>query len=321
MNPTEHGRARPFLIALLALYILFVFYILPGAEVLSTAEIHTEHVSFDVIDSQKAAFHIAGMRVAELGSSAGNCEKGLFTPSLGADVTFGRIGKGPVEITITPDAGRSDAAAGLLDRDESERPAGRQARPGQRFVRPIAMQQDRACLNIGPEAGFPAVRLPIWGRAQIGREFRPAASVSSPEPSLLIDGKLVVSAHRAFATWLFDTSLYEVRSVTLPVASRLEALRPDESGRDAIWWGIASIDPDKTALIVNVATEAPRLALYRPYRTEADIISVSWLTQLTDDPSIIRVQIWLLGVAALAAVAEWAGKHMFDWFDRSDSKY
>jgi hypothetical protein len=288
---TEHGTARRILLLLLLPYLGLILWALKQADVLSTAEIHTEYVSFDVIDSKKAAFHLKGVRVAELGQP-GSCEAGLFTAGLRTKVTYGRVGDGLIEITVTPPPGVTAAAVGLLDRGDGK--------PSERYTKPIVMEQDSSCLE--PDAKTPALRLPIWGQAQIGQEFRPAAGAGPPEPSLLIDGKLDVSAH-AFLT----RSLYEVRTVTLPVASRLET-----SDGKAIWWGVAYVDPLRTALIAAVATEAPVLALYRPYRTEADIISVSTLTQLTDDPTLVRIHILLLVLAVLVAIAEWAAKHWYD---------
>jgi hypothetical protein len=288
---TEHGTALRILLGLLFVYVLVVFLVLPDADVLSTAEIHTEYVSFDVIDSRKAAFHLKGVRVSELGRP-GSCETGLLTPGLHTTVTYGRVGDGPVEVTITPPPGTPVAAVGLLDREDG--------RPTERYIKAIAMEQDHSCLK--RDEGVPAMRLPVWGQVRIGREFQPAAGAAPPEPSLLIDGKLDVSAH---AVW--TRSLYEVRTVTLPVAARLQS-----SDGKAIWWGVAYVDPQKTALIAALATEAPMLALYRPYRTGAEIISVSTLTQLTDDPTVIRFHIIILVVALLVATAEWAAKHWHD---------
>jgi hypothetical protein len=289
---SEHGTARSILAVLTLPYLgLLLWSWLKPVDVLSTAEIHTEYVSFDVIDSRKAAFHLEGIRIAELGQP-GSCEAGLFTPGLRTKVSYGRVGDGLVEITITPAPGATAAAVGLLDRGDGK--------PSERYTKPIAMEQDGSCLE--PQAERPAMRLPIWGQAQIGREFRPAAGAGPPEPSLLIDGKLDVSAHA-----LWTQSLYEVRTVTLPVASRLET----SNGKE-IWWGVAYVDSMKTAMVAAVATEAPVLALYRPSRTKADFISVSTLTQLTDDPTIIRIHILLLVLAALAAIAEWVAKHFHD---------
>ena len=156
------------------------------------------------IDGQKAAFHLKGVKVAELGQS-GSCEAGLFTPGLRTKVTYGRLGDGVVEITVTPPPDATTAAVGLLDRLDG--------RPLERYTKPIVMEQDSSCQK--PDGEAQAMRLPIWGNAQIGREFRPAAGAGPPEPSLLIDGKLDVSAH-AFLT----RSLYDVRTVTLPVGSK-----------------------------------------------------------------------------------------------------
>ncbi len=302
---TEHGKSLfIFLLLFVVLYLpILIWARFCPADVLSVARIDTELISFDVVDVQKAAFHVSGMKVGERGSDKASCAAGLFRPGLGTKITYGRVGKGPIEIRVTPAARASGAATGLLDLGDGK--------PWLRYTGSLVLQEDDTCPR--DELGARAIRLPIWGHAQIGHEFRPAAGTGRPEPSLLIDGKLDVSAH-AFLTH----SLYQVRSVTLPVASRLE------TGGDggAIWWGIASIDPDKVALVVDVATVAPELALYRPYsyRTKPDIISVSALTQLTDDPTLIRIHIVLAILAALALVSGWIGKHSHDIAERKRTR-
>src|SRR6266446_81630 len=85
---TEHGTARRILLWLLLPYLVLISWALRPADVLSTAEINTEYVSFDVSDSQKAAFHLKGVKVAELGQS-GSCETGLFSPGLRTKVSYG----------------------------------------------------------------------------------------------------------------------------------------------------------------------------------------------------------------------------------------
>jgi hypothetical protein len=292
---TEHGTAFRILLSLLLFLLLFVCVLiplsLPSADVLSAAEIHTEYISFKVIDSRKAAFYVNGLMISELGRS-GSCTTGLLSPGLNTTVIYGRVGDGPVEVTIMPPPEATAAAVGLLDRADGK--------PLVRYTEAIAMRQDRACFK--PDAGGPAMRLPIWGSVQVGREFQPAAGPGPAEPSMLIGGKLQVSAHA-----VFTRSLYDVRSITLPVASRLES-----SDRGAIWWGMAYVDPQKSALIAALATEAPVLSLYRPSQSKAEIISVTTLTQLTDDPNLILIYIVMLALGFLVTIAEWWAKHWYE---------
>jgi hypothetical protein len=275
-----------------AFYSILLWWIGRHNDVLSTAEIHTEYVGFTVVDRDRAAFQIDKMHLTPLGSNESteaNCVSGLFTPNPGTEIAYSRIGEGPVEITISPGFGATGDDVGQLYSDDQATP--------RRYSGPIIMQQRNLCLHKDTDAKHPVVRLPIWGYARIGREFKPARG-AEPDPGLLIDGKLDVSAH---AVW--TGALYEVRSVTLPVASRLQAARAGQRDSDAkpIWWGLASVDSLKTGLLVNVATVAPRLELYRPNQTDAEVISVTSLVQLTDDPVLLRLQIlvavlfWLIG--------------------------
>jgi len=275
-------------------YIPLTWFALHRPDMLLTADIHTEHISFSVIDREKAAFFIRGFRVAERGE-AGACEDGLLTPSLGTSITYGRVGDGPVEITLNSPPGSVD----VLDRGDGN---------PRKYTNLVEMAQDESCLEPradlpGLRAEFSPMRFPIWGPAQIGKEFRPSAGFGPPEPSLLIDGKIDVSAHAWCASWLTrgfcSRSPYEVRTLTLPVASRLE------TPTRATWWGVAYVDRGKTALIAAVTTEAPELNLYRPGRPEAELISIPTLVQLTEDPTIIRVHLLILVVVAVAGTAAW----------------
>ena len=240
----------------------------------STAELRSERLSFDVVDARKAAFYVAGVRIGALGGGEpGPCRNGLFTPARGATVTYGRVGKGPIEITLTPaQAGgdASSAAAGSFEPADGS--------PAVAYRDATAILTDKACEPPG------AQRLPIWGHLRIGQEFRPAASRDAPEPVFLLGGKLEVAAHA-----IYTRALYEVTTVTVPVGARLETYAPDgaKDPEEAIWWGAATADPDHVALEVAAATEAPSLALYRPNQTDADIIKLSALTQLAADPSIL----------------------------------
>ena len=185
-QPTERGTARRILLWLLIPYAGLVIWIWSRSDVLSTAELHTEFVRFTVADGHLAAFALDGMRVEELGSESGSsCAHGLFTPGRDTRVGYGRIGKGPVEITILPpdqESGRvpHGGAVGLLEPTDGG-PI--------RYDHAVAIQQDEACeREIGasePDHWQPA-RLPIWGDAEIGRDFQPASGVDGIAPSILV---------------------------------------------------------------------------------------------------------------------------------------
>ncbi len=296
-DSTESRKALAIFVLLLIPYVAIACWAWIPPAVLSVAEIHTEYVAFDVIDSRKAAFNVSGMKIATLGTDSNNCARGLFTPSMGATVEYGRVGKGPLEITVSPQ--KQGMAAGVLD------PEG--GLPSKSYTEPVVMETAPSCPVAADSAAMS--RLPIWGRARIGREFVPATGTEAIEPSLLIDGKIDVSGHAV----LLDT-LFPVRNVILPVGSRLEIAPPasGQRGDEAIWWGAASVDPDKPALTLNIASEAQVLKIYRPYRTDPETVTVSVMNQLSDDPVLSRIAFMILALQTFAALAAFLAKHAHD---------
>lgn len=291
-SPNELARLLmiPILLAYGGLLVWALWFWSPV--MVSVAAVHTEQVSFVVMDRQKAAFHVDGMVIGPRGSDQAGCESGLFTPGLGAKVEYGRVGEGPLAIDVTP--AEKGAVAGLLDRGDGG--------PSVPYPFPVVMQQDPKCPGY---AMFKSAPLPIWGDAQIGEEFHPAVAGDLPEPTMLLDGKVEAFAH-AFRSNL----LYNVSALSLPVASRLSTA--NSADNRAIWWGVASADHGATALTVHVSTEAPRLALYRPYQTNVDIISLSTTTQLFNDPTIRFMHACMAVLIAGVLVSEWMAKHLHD---------
>ena len=116
--------------------------------------------------------------------------------------------------------------------------------------------------------------------------------------------------------------LYTVTTIRIPVGGRLETYDEPTGGAGAgaahahratgIWWGVAYVDSLRTGLVVELGTEAPQVALYRPNRTVADVIQASGLTQLTDDPGIARLHIFLLVLVGIALFAEWLGRFLHE---------
>lgn len=306
---------------LLAGYLAGVVYVfVHQPDVLSTADVHTEQVSFRVIDPPKAAFHVEGMRAAPVGTMpTGSCLDGLFTPGKRVTVTYGRLGEGPMEIKVIPPPEEADP-----DRYESGTFWSRGAARPTQYRGAYYMTEDRTCPQ--PDS----FQFPIWGLVTVGQEYRPVEGAERPEPGLLLDGSLKVAAHE-----VFGSSLYEVTNVTIPVGGRLEAFDPAHDANVLVsspkevaspsdpglvlWWGTAYKDPQRTALAVELGTEAPRLAIYRPNRTHADVIGVSGLTELTKDPSFVRYQIFMILIGAIFVIFE-RGKTVHGWLFRGERK-
>jgi hypothetical protein len=165
--------------------------------------------------------------------------------------------------------------------------------------------------------------LPIWGKARIGSEFA-GAETAVPEPRVLLDGKLTLSAR---AVTLFSPNpfmqptLSQVTELDLPVASRLEAFPSapleehpkgsDENRTQVNWWGIAYIHDERPALSIVVATDVPKLALYRPNRREPDVIEATTLARIWDDPNLIKVYKLLAVIVGSFAVCGWVVRALY----------
>jgi hypothetical protein len=340
-RPEEH---RQFLVRLLWMMLLPALVVgllsqFRGVNILSTADIHTERVKVKVVDRKRAAFQIAGFDVGLQGREPPllRCASGLFTPGLGATITFGRIGDGPMQITVAPQPGAGgSAAAGMLETENDS----------QEFSETVYMELAKSAENDpikcasaasnstsrASSSRTPAPRMPVWGLLTVGQESH-AAEGYDPEPTMILDGTFRISAHTALAD-----ELYEVASITIPAGGRIEAtnsrhtsiartfrwikqkfgLFPERRQGDrssqhqeekAIWWGAVYVDSQKTALVLAAATEASKIALYRPNRKDADVFGVSTLAQFTQDPTLLRLYIILFVIEMLGALATWLAEH------------
>jgi hypothetical protein len=276
----------------------------------------TERVEFVVTQPRLAAIPVRQMRIASDDSTLdGKCISGLILPGLNANVIYGRVGYGPLSIRIVPsDADRQNSTAGEFDPGDGGKAV---ALKGSTDI-----ETDQSCPQdavqkqaiADPSFAIP-LPLPIWGKARIGSEFKGVES-SDPDPRLLLSGQIKVSAQ---AVELLSgrlgmrTTLYPVTNLDLPVGSRLEAYAPEspkasphdessQNGTDFIpnWWGTAYVDSEKPALNVELATDTAKLALFRPNQHDPEIIEVSRLNQVFEDPNLIKVY-KLLGVFSITA--------------------
>jgi len=279
------GSERRSLYTLVAIGLfLYVIWVraLPMPLVLSSVDAVVGRVQFVVTGRDLGAIPVGGMR-ATAGGLGGRCVAGLLVPDVGAEVGYERQADGSLSVLLI----RGGARFEFVDAQPAVRQSG-----GTEFI------ADRRCgEDLQPR------RLPIWGRLRLGTEMRPSTGLGEAQSGMLLEGKLLVQA-RALTGWLSafgPPTVYAAAEVVLPVGSRVEARHFD--GRDATWWGSVEPHKDRPALTVQAATETRELALFRPLRPDADIVTVSTLTQVFTDPNIVRVQIFVGVVLALLGLA------------------
>jgi hypothetical protein len=327
-----HHLALILILSLPTIVLVFFVFDTISSRVQSVSQVSalTERLEFAVAQPRLAAIPVRQMRIAT-GEPAldGKCINGLILPVLNATVVYGRVGYGPLSIQIVPqDADQPNTIAGDFEPDDNSKTL---ALKGSTYI-----QTDASCVP-GPaqKRESPALHsdiplpLPIWGKARIGSEFKGIKS-SDPDPTLLLSGQITVSARAVeFLPGFLDLrpTLYPVTVLSLPVGSRLEAYTPpqtnkpplDEQKKDgaefvANWWGMAYLDREKPALNVELATDAPKLALYRPNRHDPEIIEITRLNQLFEDPNLIKAYKMLGVLGILIALCRWIlNAFQFTW--------
>jgi hypothetical protein len=329
------------LVAVLAVpTILFVGWVLNAinSRVQSVSQVSalTERVEFEVTQPGLAAVPVRQMRIAT-GDRAldGRCIDGLILPVLKANVIYGRVGYGPLSIRIVPpDTGPQSAISAEYEPDSH---SGALALKGSTYI-----ETDESCAQGSARKQPPAnplssvpMPLPIWGKARVGSEFKGMKS-PDPDPTLLLSGQITVSARALEIPPRFlglRATLYPVTVLDLPVGSRLETYAPqkespppddqqekDGAGFVANWWGAVYVDSEKPALDVELATDTPKLALYRPNLGEPDIIEVTRLNQLFEDPNLIKAFKMLAALGTLIALCWWVlDAFPFAWLKDEES--
>jgi hypothetical protein len=283
----------------------------------------TERVSFKVTQPNLASIPVRCFRMATMNSNPnGECLDGVIRPNINVDVRYGRVGYGSLSITLVPNTDDKDA---ILASYEPENGGQVIALQGTTYL-----ELDERCggdssgyssPNSDASSMLPA--LPIWGKVSLGSEFTGISS-SNPQPRLLLEGKIDVSARSIeFLPSILNlrSTLYPITSLDLPVASRLETFpeirnqlpthnrnAENKSSMIANWWGIAYIEQGKPAIRVEIATDTQKLALYRPNRHEADVIEVTILNQVFEDPNLIKLYKIFVVLFGVSVISKWASK-------------
>jgi hypothetical protein len=304
---------------------VWVMHLVAHGNMLSVVSATTEMVTYVVSDAETATFPVHGMarsadRPPRPGVKSGVCFNGLVRPVFNSSVTYSRVGYGPLEIAISPPRtdptnvsdpnaitasliradGTSDDFRGLIALVPDETCDDDQNKAAQGLFH----VDDTLLKTCGFFAGGVNPPLPIYGRVTIGTEFH-AARNRERQPYLL-SGTLKVAA-QSFALPGFPEALYKEGDLDLPVASRLTAVEPNSGGSSdtSNWWGVCYCEPQKAALELNLATNAPKLELFRPNKHDADIIQVTETARIFDDPNLVKLYKITGIVAGAVALLGW----------------
>lgn len=291
----------------LTVALLMLWFNFHPVQTLSQISASSERVEFQVTQPRLAAFYVRGMRIGTSGNSDssntlnGKCVEGLLTPALETRVIYGRVGYGDLSIELLPRTLTANQAVvtGVFSRAPDNKDLSLRGRTYLEAEEECAHHRVLALGKNETEAQpqHPGP-LPLWGRASIGAEFT-GVQGPVPMPGLLLGGKLTVSAEAVSVGFLgLRPTLYSVAQLDLPVGSRVEASAMpsrEEGSTSALagrteevnWWGTVYVQNDTPALTVLVATDVPKLAVYRPNRHEPDVIEASLLTSLFEDPHLI----------------------------------
>lgn len=318
------GR-RLILVLLVCGYLAFLWW-LPPAPTVAVVHAKSEQVSYTVLVPEMARFQLAGYGVrgeaaiaapapraaarpatdaaAASARSSGPtpllCLGGLIEPASGTKVTIRRTSQDPVRI--------------ILDRTDDKpvadfRGQSRAVPPAIQSASWLVVEESESC------SGTANRRLPINGIVELGDELRPQTSLEEASSAPLIEGRVEIFGKTldlsAFiGNRLLDlsqfardrrTRLYPVMEIAFPPGSRVwEADTPDRSAPRQPWAGMALIEPDTSALQIEVTTEATSLAIARPGGgTEPEILRIGMFAQLTNDPNVLALQVALAVIFAL----------------------
>lgn len=287
-------------------YVL-VLVLIPPPDVLTSVVAQTELIRFED-PAGMAAFPVYGMRaVDDSGSSPtidGQCVDGLISPNPAARISYGRVGGGGVEIRLIRSPSAPQSMGPVIATYEA-----REAGTALPIRGPLFLAWDARCVRehqaalpdaLGEDKPPP---LPVWGQVVLGGEFKPIRVAGMPEPRMLLSGEMQISARSV--GWLGPPTLYHAGAEVLPVGSRLEAETDGVGygpGERPNWWGTVVVSPDQPALSVMLATDTHRFRLFHANQDKADIITVSGLTQLIDDPAIRRGHLVLAGLTLVPLV-------------------
>jgi len=268
---------------------LFILICLPRPSTVMSVSSNTEALTYRATNPTQSSISLGSSLLVPgnlFDENESQCVSGIFTPNTGVIITYRKYIDGfTIEFIET---NKIATTIGSLKLPSGEQ---KNIKSDDLF---IVSTKEEECASDSSH-----VRLPIWGPAELGEEFRALGSDKS-EPGLLLEGIIDIYGRSSETLGPFDNTagLYSSGSIKLPTGSRVVEVK-DKWLTGKPWWGIVHASMNETYFTVNATTEAYELALFTPgIQNEPETIQVGTFKRLYKDPGILKAQV-LVGILLL----------------------
>lgn len=247
----------------------------------------SEVLSYSVFNPELAIIYGSGLKISSWPdgggvSRDGQCVGGAIIPDVMATVTYQRIEKNVIQISI-------DGKGEL--RSDQDSVAG--------FDGELVLYRDAEC-------GDPVSnRFPIWGPGKIGSAF--AMRSDGPGPILLSGSLEIFGRTIDLGPFRGGGAMYPAtQPLTIPSGGYIESNRPGDreqssnvAAEDTALFGYVSLS-DEDGLGIHVTTETPELQISTPgVKENTNRIEIGLFAQVLNDPNILAIQLGLVLLALL----------------------
>lgn len=247
----------------------------------------SEVLSYSVFNPELAIIYGSGLKISSWPEDGGvnrdgQCVAGAIIPDVMATVTYQRIEKNVIQISID--------GKGELRSDQNS-VAG--------FDGELVLYMDAECGDLVSN------RFPIWGPGKIGSAF--AMRSDGPGPILLSGSLEVFGRTIDLGPFGGGGAMYSAaQPLTIPSGGYIESNRPDDgeqssnvAAEDTALFGYVSLS-EEDGLGVHVTTETPELQLSTPgVKENTNKIEIGLFAQVLNDPNILTIQLFLVLLALL----------------------
>jgi hypothetical protein len=262
-----------------------VYWLLPEPVVRAELKANAEFVRIEVVNPEVSGIRIGRMRAVPDDEDTGSCISGLVLPERGAEVSYLRVGKGRLYISLAPKADAAPSGPAVRSAILRQQDGSRLSLNG-----PYRFVEDESC------SGQPVERLTVNGVAEFGRELRGADLNREPAAGYLFDGEINIFVHSVerIAMLRLPPRIHKVENMSVPTGSRVGA-RPAVDGTPSVWWGLANIDREVRGLAIEAVTYAPGVSMTVPASDGASIrIDFGLYSRVSDDPNLL----WFFGIVS-----------------------
>ncbi|MHA6687646.1 hypothetical protein [Mesorhizobium sp. A556] len=274
------------LAAVLSALAVLVIHMVRDPQTFAIINARSEVLSYNVFNPELAIIYGSGLKISSWPddrgvSRDGQCVGGAIIPDVMSTVTYQRIEKSVIQISID---GKGE------HRSDQNSVAG--------FDGELVLYMDAECGDLVSN------RFPIWGPGKIGSAF--AMRSDGPGP-ILLSGSLDVFGRTIDLGPFRGGAMYPAtQPLTIPSGGYIESHRPGDGGQssnvaaeDTALFGYVSLS-DEDGLGVHVTTETPELQISTPgVKENTNRIEIGLFAQVLNDPNILAIQLTLVLLALL----------------------